>query len=190
MLLIIKIFVVVIPKEGLVGGAKPILLWVWHWLWYLLSECWSGVGVEAGTDWSRPSLISCDTAHRVFSCYTQLSPSHMKHTRSQLDSANVGTAYLWVTTAIIYCVLSTFFKCFQSSPILLDNSGDSENDLLLNKRKVSEWLWSHISILHALSKNVVHGKRMTTVVHCYFFNVRKLPAYYIVTPKKEYVGSR
>ena len=34
----VKVFVVVIPEEGLVPGAPPILLWVWHWLQHIIIE--------------------------------------------------------------------------------------------------------------------------------------------------------
>ena len=173
--MLLKIFVVVIPKEGLVGEAPPILLW--RDKYTLLVGPRSPILLWLWQRQRSEGTFSCDTAHRVFPCYTQLSPSHMKHTRSQLDSANVGTAYLWVTAAIINCVLSTFFKCFQNSPILLDNSGDSENGLLLHKRKVSKWLRSRNCILHAVSKSVVHSKRKANFVHCSFFSVWKLPAH-------------
>ncbi len=62
----LKVFVIVIPKEGLAGGAPPILLWIWH---RLQNKIYEGSRVIFYSRWNTQRRIGGALACQFFFGY-------------------------------------------------------------------------------------------------------------------------
>ena len=113
-----KIFVVVIPKEGLTGGAWPIVLLLWHWLPNIIckdnrKQSYSGCLIKRRINRHQPlqSFFWYDTDYTICECCRLQIISHC-NTKRRICGAPQANPYFGMTpTKILEDVLCAKFWC-------------------------------------------------------------------------------